>query len=305
VDEGTYTLLLSGTGTMATQPTNQPTGFTLTAVATTTMSIGWTAATGSPDGYLVLRTTVSGASYPSTDPVDGTSYTVGNTLGNATIEYIGTNLSAAISGLAAGSQYSYEIYSYNGSGNSINYLVTSPLQGQPYTLSTEPNAHAASFTATATSATNINLAFSASSTLPSTGYLLLKKSSPFVSGDYPVDGNAYGVGTAVGSNGATVNTVVTSNSTTSSTGTGVAADNTYYYLLVPYNGSIGGTRNYYTGGTIPTASATTPSANSDAIVVSSSESATISSLMNDAAPLTSSTGVTSVSATRIRQLRIL
>ena len=279
--------------TLATAPTTQPTAFTQTAASTSAMTVAWTAAAGTPDGYLLLRTTNSSATHPNTNPVDGTVYTQGDILGNATVEYLGSNLSAAISNLAAGSQYSYEVYSYNGSGSSINYNISGPLQAWAYTLATEPTAHAASFTATATAATNIDLAFSAASTLPASGYLILKKSTAFDSGDYPIDGNAYSVGAAVGANGAVVNSVITSASVTTSAGTSVAADNTYFYLLVPFNwtGSASATRNYFTGVTIPTANATTPSGATDAAVVLSSESASISSLINDVAPLGSANGV--------------
>ncbi|MES2690521.1 MAG: T9SS type A sorting domain-containing protein [Bacteroidota bacterium] len=274
---------------LAAQPANQATAFTKTALSSSGITVGWTAATGTPDGYLVLRTTISGTTYPNTAPVDGTTYTLGNTLGNATIEYIGNAASAPISSLAAASQYSYAIYSYNGSGGALNYLTTSPLQGQAYTLSAEPASHAASFTNTVNSATSITLNFSAASTLSANGYILLRKASAFAPTDYPADGDSY-TGT-IGA--ATVVTTITDNSITTYTNNGVPADGNYNYLLVPFawSSSIAFTRNYYTGGTIPTVSAVTPSGASDVTAVASSESATVSSIINTASISSHTDGV--------------
>lgn len=274
---------------LAVQPSNQATLFTKTALSASGMTVGWTAATGTPDGYLVLRTTASGTTYPNTSPVDGTAYTAGTTLGNATVEYAGSASSAAISSLTTASQYSYAIYSYNGSGSTINYFTTLPLQGQAYTLSAEPASHAASFTNTVNSATSITLNFSAASTLSANGYILLRKTSAFAPTDYPADGDTYS-GT-IGA--ATVVTTITDNSATTYTNNGVSADGSYTYMLVPFtwSSSIAATRNYYTGGTIPTTSAVTPSGASDITAVASSESATVPSLINTTSLSTNTDGV--------------
>lgn len=274
---------------LAAQPSNQPTAFTKTALSATGMTVGWTAATGTPNGYLVLRTTASGATYPNTAPVDGTAYTAGTTLGNATVEYAGNASSAPISSLTTASQYSYAIYSYNGSGSTINYFTTSPLQAQAYTLSAEPASHAASFTNTVNSATSITLNFSAASNLSANGYILLRKTSAFAPTDYPPDGDSY-IGT-IGA--ASVITTITDNSLTTYTNTGVPADGNYIYMLVPFtwSGSIAATRNYYTGGTIPVSSAITPSGTSDFTAITSSESATVSSVVNIASISTNTDGV--------------
>lgn len=288
---------LTGSGSsLVTAPTTAASGVTITTKTPNSISLNWTNGNGS-NRIVVART--SGTS--ATAPTNGTGYTVNSAsfsdatnsttaAGRITV-YNGNGNSTTVNGLNAATSYSFDVYEYNGTGSTANYSSATSITVQ-YTLSTEPTAHAASFNATATTPTNINLNFSAASTLPASGYLLLKKASAFVSGDYPVDGNAYNVGSTIGENGATVNTVVTNNAITTSTGTNVSANLTVHYLLVPFNwdGTNTSTRNYFIGGTIPTANATTPSGASDVVAVVGSEPTTISSLINDEAPLTSSTG---------------
>jgi len=117
--------------TFASLPIAQPSGLSFTAVTATTITTSWTAAGGGPSGYIVLRST---GSAPDTDPVSGTSYTAGNTLGNATVVYVGAPVTTgAQTGLVDGTTYFYEVYSYNGSGSTRNYLTTSPLSGSQAT----------------------------------------------------------------------------------------------------------------------------------------------------------------------------
>lgn len=108
-------------------PTAQPSGLVFSAVTASTITATWSPATGSPAGYLVLRST---GSSPNTDPVMGTSYNAGDVLGNATVVYAGNGLSTGEqSGLIVATNYFYEVFSYNGSGNTINYRTTLPLSG--------------------------------------------------------------------------------------------------------------------------------------------------------------------------------
>lgn len=272
------------------EPTENPTisGVVNSSSPTSAIDVSWSSVTA--NGYIVTRKV---AAQPEA-PTDGTSYTVGSAISSSTVVYVGTGTSFTDNSLSAGTQYRYRVYAYNGAGTgTYNYKTSpSPTADTTYTISNSPTAHAASFTATATSATNINLAFSAASTIPANGYLILRKASAFVAADYPTDGEAPNVGADVGPNGAKVNAIISSDGITTASYT-ANADETWYFLLVPFNwnGSNGVTRNYYTDPTIPTANATTSSKLSDVIAVASSSPATISSIINDAAPLTSSTGV--------------
>lgn len=113
--------------TIAEVPTAQPSGLVFSAVTASTITASWSLASGSPAGYLVLRST---GSLPNTDPVMGTSYNAGDVLGNATVVYSGSGVSTGEqSGLIVATNYFYEIFSYNGSGITINYRTASPLSG--------------------------------------------------------------------------------------------------------------------------------------------------------------------------------
>ncbi|MFN5209970.1 MAG: autotransporter-associated beta strand repeat-containing protein [Bacteroidota bacterium] len=133
---GTYRYLTASAPTASATtfsalPAAQPTALVFSAVTVNTITTSWTAATGSPSGYIVLRST---GSLPNTDPVSGTTYTAGATLGNATVVFVGSAVTTgAQTGLIDGTTYFYEVFSYNGSGSSINYRTASPLSGSQAT----------------------------------------------------------------------------------------------------------------------------------------------------------------------------
>ncbi|MFZ6012134.1 MAG: ELWxxDGT repeat protein [Bacteroidota bacterium] len=137
--------------TLASQPTAQATGLVFGSITTTGFSVSWTAATGAPSGYLVVRR--SGTS-PTGTPTDGTAYSAGNALGDGTVAYSGSAVTFNETTLSAGTTYHYDVFSFNGSGQAINYLTTSPLENSQGTLPAAPVATAAtsvtqtSFTAT-------------------------------------------------------------------------------------------------------------------------------------------------------------
>ena len=190
------------------------------------------------------------------------------------------------SSLPAGSQIFYRGYAINGTGTGLS------TESSFYTLSNEPAVHAASFTGAPFSSTQVDLTFSAASTITdAAGYIILRRSD----GTFP---DATGVvdATAPGSLslpvGTTLVTTISNNSITAFSDTGLTNNTQYRYVLIPfgYNGTNAATYNYRTGAAIPTATVTTAAASSDVVAIAASESATISSLINDAGPLTSSTG---------------
>ena len=150
--------------------------------------------------------------------------------------------------LPAGTQIFYKAYATNGIGTTLSS------EASFYTLSNEPSNHAASFTATANSQTQIDLAFSAASTITNAaGYLILQRSGAAPTG-LPVDATAYTVGNTIGDG--TVAAIITNTVDISKSITGLSAGTQYYFTLFPYNGSAS-TINYKTDGTVPTANATT------------------------------------------------
>ncbi|HUM47214.1 MAG TPA: hypothetical protein PLD84_09810, partial [Chitinophagales bacterium] len=89
-------------------------------------TVGWTAI-GAPtvSGYIAIRN--SGSSPTDATPatlVNGTTYSVGAALLGGTVAYVGSSNSFNETTLTPGTDYYYDIYSYNGTpGNtSITYL---------------------------------------------------------------------------------------------------------------------------------------------------------------------------------------
>jgi hypothetical protein len=119
------------------EPTVQPTSLVFSSITTSTFSTAFTAATGSPDGYLVIRSTSASL---SANPVDGTTYTTGNTLGGGTIVSVGSTISGiSNTGLSSGTTYYTFVFAYNNSGINSDYLIASPLSSSTITLSDVPS----------------------------------------------------------------------------------------------------------------------------------------------------------------------
>ena len=115
-------------------PSAQPTSLN-TSYSSPNVSISYTAATGSPDGYIVVRST--DAAFVGS-PMDGTAYSASDVIENGTVVYVGTSTSGITdSNVPTGSTLYYYVYSYNGSGSTINYLTTSPLSGTEVIPSTD------------------------------------------------------------------------------------------------------------------------------------------------------------------------
>ena len=119
------------------EPTAQPTALVFSSVTTTSFNTAFTAASGSPDGYLVLRSTSASL---SANPADGTTYTVGNSLGGGTVVSVGTTISGIVnSSLTPGTTYYTFVFAFNNSGATIDYLTASPLSSSVITISDAPS----------------------------------------------------------------------------------------------------------------------------------------------------------------------
>ena len=114
-------------------PSSQPSALSL-SISGGAVNGSFTAASASISYYLVLR--YIGGSAPSDNPVNGSSYVVGNAVGNSRVAAIVTggstgtksftdNLPAANCDKTA----YYRIFSYNGSGSCTIFNTTSPLTG--------------------------------------------------------------------------------------------------------------------------------------------------------------------------------
>ena len=130
------TIPLTGTAsTIAAEPTAQPTSLVFSNVALTSLTGTFTAASGPPSGYIAIRKKDSA---PTGIPADGTAYVAGNVLGDAVVAYFGPAATFNDSGLTSESIYHYQVFSFNGSGPTINYLTASPLSNSQLLLGTPP-----------------------------------------------------------------------------------------------------------------------------------------------------------------------
>ena len=122
--------------TLKAEPSAQATSLVFSSITTSAFSTAFSAATGSPDGYLVIRSTSASL---SANPVDGTTYTTGNSLGGGTVVSVGSTISGiSNSSLSAGTTYYTFVFAYNNSGSNIDYRTTSPLSASTITLTDAP-----------------------------------------------------------------------------------------------------------------------------------------------------------------------
>jgi hypothetical protein len=223
-DEGTCTINLYGEGD-ASPVIPTLTSPTVSAILNTSATIG---ATLTNDGNAAIS--ARGTVWKTTSPVAASD--------NALAEG-GTAVSTfthSRTALPSGTRIYYRGYATNSAGTGL-----SP-ESNFFTLSNEPVGNAVTFTATAASATQINLSFSAASTIPASGYIILMKSGSAVTGT-PTDATAYAVNDAIGD----ANVVGLITTATSFSVTGLSGSTNYHFALVPFswNGSNTETRNYY------------------------------------------------------------
>ena len=120
--------------TFAAEPTVQPAAITFTTVTTTSFTVSFTNASPLPAGYIAIRKV---GSAPVSTPVDGTTYTLGGTLGDGTVVSFSNAISFAETGLTPFTTYYYAVYSYNGVTGTYNYLTTSPASNSQQTKSAD------------------------------------------------------------------------------------------------------------------------------------------------------------------------
>lgn len=113
-------------------PTSQPTSLVLNNV--TSSSIDGTFTAASSDDYLIVAST---SATLSGNPVDGTSYSTGDSLGGGTVVQSSSATSFTASGLSQTTPYYFFVFAFNDSGCNGGplYYTTSPLNGTETTLS--------------------------------------------------------------------------------------------------------------------------------------------------------------------------
>ncbi len=125
-------ITIAETSPPCTQPIAQPSSINLTP-AVNSISGSFIAAVPVADGYIVLRSTSVSLTVL---PADGTSYTIGQALGNAFVVESGATVLFTDNGLIANTQYFYFVFAFNNISCSAgpNYLTVNPLTGTSTTL---------------------------------------------------------------------------------------------------------------------------------------------------------------------------
>ncbi len=267
-------------------PGGNPTNLVFDQVTKNSMRLTWKASTVFPNmgvGYLVLRTTNSGGALPNTAPVDGTTYTVGSTLGNATVVYVGTALLTTATGLQSDSEYGYSIYAYRHSGTATLYHLTNPpLQGTKSTVLEPPTVQTA-FGAFDHTTNSITITWLNTSPAPD-GFMLVRTTAANSTAvpTVPANGNVYATGGTYGNA-----TVLYIGDDTAYLNAGLAAGARYNYAVYPFNGSMADTTANFLTAAAPQASyytlALKPAMHSSVFEI---ESRTASSLTPEFIPAT-------------------
>lgn len=284
---------LRGT-TACSAPSTQASSLSSNTPAVDGFNAAWTAGNGSGTMIVVRPTAQTNAA-----PVSGTAYTADldwasaaqiNTNNRVVFRAAGTS-AGPVTGLTAETQYTLTAYEYNATGDCYN--TTSAPTTTRWTLSTEPTAHASTFTSTASNYNQIDLTY----TVPGSGadgYVILRRDD----GAAPTTtGITDGVAPASWSLPSGT-TIVNANATgTSWNNTGLSGSTSYCYLLIPFNwnGTDAQTYNYRTAASVPSTCSTTPAAPSllSDIITDASYTYTsnIDYLVNQSAsPLTNTSG---------------
>ena len=209
-------------------PTAQPTALNLSNVSNNSLNLNFTAASPAPNEYLIIKSTNSTL---GANPVEGTSYSEGDVIGNGTVIDQNSTTSYAISGLTQATTYYFWVFSVNSScSGGPKFLTTSPLTGNVATTAPSaciaPNNAPTNLILTPTS-TSINGSFTASATAD--GYLVIRSLNNTLSAT-PTNGSSYAAGTSFG--GGTVVKFGVGNTFSS---TGLATTTTYNYFVFSIN----------------------------------------------------------------------
>ena len=113
-------------------PTAQPTLLVFANVTATSYDVSFTASVGGANLYMAVRRT---SASPTFVPVDGTTYSVGQSVGDGEVRHFGAAVSFSESGLTASTTYHYDVFAVNGGVGTYKYLTTSPLEGSQATPS--------------------------------------------------------------------------------------------------------------------------------------------------------------------------
>ncbi|MCE1188426.1 MAG: endonuclease [Ignavibacteria bacterium] len=246
--------------TYAAEPENFITNLTATT-GSGKVTLNWTdAAAGAqaPSGYLIEAYSTNNYFIP----IDGSTYTDDTNLsdGVARVNVAhGSGHTYTFNGLSSGTTYYFRVYSYNGTGTSVNYKIVGTIPSVSATVTTadpavEPTNYPTGLAAGTITYNSIALTWTdaAAGTQAPSGYLLMANTTNSFTA--PVDGTVYSDDILLSDGSAVVN--ISNPSTGTYTFNTLNPNTTYYFRMYSYNGA-GAQINYKTDGTAPSISATT------------------------------------------------
>lgn len=216
---------VSGNVTVCTTPSAQPTNLVFSAGTATSINGSFTAASGSPSGYLVVRYL---AGVTPTDPTDGIQYAVNNSIGSGTVVATGSSTSFSTTGLVATNSYDIYVYAFNNAAcvSGPKYNTTSPLTGLISPCAAPSMPAGINFTSIGTgSLTGTITGISGSPA----GFLVAIYPTGSVPGT-PVNNTVYTVGNTIGAAGIIVHT----SALTTFTALNLSLNSTYDLYVYPY-----------------------------------------------------------------------
>ena len=238
---------------------------------TTSYTVSWTRG----NGDYVLVVARQGAA--PTDPTDTTVYAANATMGlgdttaaGSYVVYKGTGTNVTVSGLSAGTEYTFAVYEFNGVATP-NYRTSDEPTASRTTLVAEPTTQASGIAVGTVN--EVSLASISWTDGNGSSRLVVVKAGSAVDA-FPVDGTSYTANAAFGSGSqiGTGNYVVYAGASPLATLSGLTRDVVYYFRVFEFNGS-GGSENYKTNAATgnpisQTTMAATPGSNPTDLTVS-------------------------------------
>ncbi len=241
--------LVGNRTTLVAEPTVASSGFNITHYSTSSLAFEFSAGNGT-NRIIVARK----GSAVNADPLDGSSYTANSTFGAGDsigtgmfVVYNGSADSVGITGLDPNTEYFFEVFEYSGSAGAQNYLVSSTLTGDRYTLQNEPTTASSGGASSGVTTTSITFSWNKGN---GASQLVVVRAGSAVNAD-PTDGVEYTADAAFGS-GDTIAAgryVVYQGTDTFVTVTGLDPNTTYYYEVFEVNGT-GTSQNYLNSPTL-------------------------------------------------------
>ncbi len=234
-------------GTFTASALSNPTSYSAVATSTTQIDLSWTKETTAQTHNVIIVRQTSNSSW--TTPTQGTSYSLGATLGSGTVVYSGNGSSYSDASLVPATTYYYKCYSLNNNYYSDGVLasattisaevVTDPLSQTAIKNETNP-------------ASKIDLSWTKNASGHNVMVVRIISGQSFTE---PTPGSVYTVNSLLG-----LGTVIYNGSGTSFTDTGLASSVTYSYKFYSVSS------NVYSAGV-------TSSATTDALILANPVSA--------------------------------